>query len=61
MYDDIVPDSEPEREEQRRNFDEERRVRGTRRRQAPESTRSMSFVLSSSPEPDLSALFGLLL
>ena len=61
MYDDIVPDSEPEREEQRRNFDEERRVRRTRRRQAPESTRSMSSVLSSSPELDPSALLGLLL
>ena len=58
MYDEIVPDSEPERAEQRQNLDEERRVKRTRKRQAPESTRSMSFVLSSSPEPDLSALFN---
>jgi len=59
MYDEVVPDSEPEREEKRRHLDEERRARRTRRRRAPESTRSTSLVLSSSPEPDLSALFDL--
>ncbi|KAF9653385.1 hypothetical protein BDM02DRAFT_3182909 [Thelephora ganbajun] len=53
MYDEIVPDSEPEREEQRRYLNEERRLKRARKRQTPESTRSMSFVLSSSPEPDL--------
>lgn len=60
MYDDIVPDSEPEREEQRRSLDEKRRAKRTGKTRAPpESTRSMSFVLSSSPEPDLSTLFDL--
>jgi len=59
MYDEVVPDSEPEREEQRRHLDEERRVKRTRKRQGKESMRNMSFVLSSSPEPDLSALFKL--
>lgn len=58
MYEETVPDSEPEREEQRRNLDEERRMKRTRKRQGSESTRSMSFVLSSSPEPVLSALFS---
>ena len=57
MYDEIIPDSEPEREEQRRHLNEERRVKRTRKRQDAEPTRSMSFVLSSSPEPDLSASF----
>lgn len=64
MHDEIVPDSEPEREEQRRNLDEERRVRRTRRRPVPEHTRSMPVVPSSSPEPDLGepfVLFSLLL
>lgn len=58
MYDEIIPDSEPEREEQRRRLDEERRVKRTRKRLVPEPTRSMSFVLSSSPELDLSASFN---
>ena len=57
MYEEIIPDSEPEREEQRRHVDQERRVKPTRKRHAPESTRSMSLVLSSSPEPVLSAFF----
>ena len=56
MYDEIVPDSEPEREEQRQLLKEERAKRTCRRRQAPEPMRSTSFILSSSPEPDLSAL-----
>ncbi|KAF9782923.1 hypothetical protein BJ322DRAFT_1158464 [Thelephora terrestris] len=53
MYDEIIPDSEPEREEQRHRLDEEKRAKRTRKRLVPEPTRSMSFVLSSSPEPDL--------
>lgn len=58
MYDEIVPDSEPEREEQRRNSDQERRMKRARKRLVPEPTRRMSLVLSSSPEPDLSVSFG---
>jgi len=58
MYDDIIPDSEPEREDQRRHLEEGRRVKRTRKRQAAELTKSASLVLSSSPEPDLSASFG---
>ena len=61
MYDEIVPDSEPEREEQRRHLDREGRLKRTRKRQAPESTRSMSLVLPSSPEPDISTLSNLFL
>ena len=57
MYDDIIPDSEPEREDRRRHLDEGRTVKRTRKRQAAESTRSVSLVLSSSPEPDLSVSF----
>jgi hypothetical protein len=59
MYDEIIPDSEPEREEQRRHQNKERRAKRTRNRQAADPTRSVSFVLSSSPEPDLSTLFNL--
>ena len=59
MYDEIVPDSEPEREDQRRYLHDGRTVKRTRKRQAAESTRSMSLVLSSSPEPDLSTSFAL--
>jgi len=55
MYDEIVPDSEPEREDRRRHLNEGKPVKRTRKRQVTESTRSMSIVLSSSPEPDLSA------
>lgn len=58
MYDEIIPDSEPEREAIRRGLDEERRTKRTRKRPAPEKTRSMSLVLSSSPEPDLSTSFN---
>lgn len=62
MYDEIIPDSEPEREDQRRDLNVgTRRVKRTRKRQAADSTRSMSLVPSSSPEPDLSALFNLFL
>jgi len=57
MYDEIVPDSEPERENLRRHLDGGRSVKRTRKRQAAEPTRSASLVLSSSPEPDLSASF----
>ena len=59
MYDEIIPDSEPEREDWRQHLNEGRTVKRTRKRQGAESTRSVSLVLSSSPEPDLSATFDL--